>query len=101
MARKLWDISQALRLDTVDAAGLLLEGVPAHAVTVVDADTLQPIDEFVAAHRRPGRVRLAIAARFGDVRLIDNADLFANCTDDTITGACRRPRSGRSATPLR
>ncbi len=45
---------------------------------VVDADTLQPIDEFVAAHRRPGRVRLAIAARFGDVRLIDNADPFAN-----------------------
>ncbi len=46
-------------------------------VAVVDADTLQPIDEFVVTHRRPGRVRLAIAVRLGDVRLIDNSDLFA------------------------
>ena len=47
-------------------------------VALVDADTLHPIDEFVSAHRCSGRTRLAIAARFGDVRLIDNADLFAN-----------------------
>ena len=47
-------------------------------VAVVDADTLLPIDELVAADRRPGRVRLAIAARFGDIRLIDNSDPFAS-----------------------
>ena len=47
-------------------------------IAIVDADTLRPIDEFVTDHRRPGRTRLAIAARFGDVRLIDNVDPFAN-----------------------
>ena len=44
----------------------------------LDADTLLPIDELVTADRRPGRVRLAIAARFGDIRLIDNSDPFAS-----------------------
>jgi pantoate--beta-alanine ligase len=46
-------------------------------VAVFDAGNLGPIDRFEIDHRRPGRVRIAIAARFGDVRLIDNADLFA------------------------
>jgi len=45
-------------------------------VTVFDGVTLRPIDRFEDEHRQPGRVRIAIAARFGDVRLIDNADLF-------------------------
>jgi len=45
-------------------------------VIVVDAERLARIDDFDPAHRRPGRCRLAIAARFGDVRLIDNIDLF-------------------------
>jgi pantoate--beta-alanine ligase len=45
-------------------------------VNVFDAATLDPIDEF--EHRRPGHVRIAVAARFGDVRLIDNTDPFAD-----------------------
>jgi len=45
-------------------------------VTVFDGATLRPIDRFEDEHRQPGRVRIAIAARFGDVHLIDNADLF-------------------------
>lgn len=46
-------------------------------VAVFDGLTLCPIERFETIHRQPGRVRIAIAARFGDVRLIDNADLFA------------------------
>ena len=46
-------------------------------VAVFDARTLCPIDHFDSRDRQPGRVRLAVAARFGEVRLIDNADLFA------------------------
>jgi pantoate--beta-alanine ligase len=45
---------------------------------VVDAASLRPIDRFDHEHRQPGRVRVAVAARFGDIRLIDNADLFAD-----------------------
>jgi pantoate--beta-alanine ligase len=45
-------------------------------VAVVDATSLRPISQFTHTHRRSGEVRLAIAARFGDVRLIDNIDLF-------------------------
>lgn len=45
-------------------------------VTVFDGATLRPIDRFEIEHRQPGRVRIAVAARFGDIRLIDNADLF-------------------------
>jgi pantoate--beta-alanine ligase len=47
-------------------------------VAVFDTATLCPIGEFHEEHRRPGRVRIALAARFGDIRLIDNADLFAS-----------------------
>lgn len=45
---------------------------------VFDSATLHPIDQLVADRRGPGHVRLALAVRFGDVRLIDNADLFAD-----------------------
>jgi pantoate--beta-alanine ligase len=45
---------------------------------VFDATDLRPIDRFADEHRQPGRARVAVAARFGEVRLIDNADLFAN-----------------------
>jgi pantoate--beta-alanine ligase len=45
-------------------------------VAVFDSATLAPIEIFDAGHRQPGRVRIALAVRFGDVRLIDNADLF-------------------------
>ena len=44
-------------------------------VTVFDAETLQPVEHF-GDDRSAGRVRIAIAARVGDVRLIDNADVF-------------------------
>jgi pantoate--beta-alanine ligase len=47
-------------------------------VAVFDAGNLRPIDRFEDDHRRPGRVRIAVAARFGDVRLIDNTDLFTH-----------------------
>lgn len=44
-------------------------------VTVFDPATLQPLEEIT--RREPGSCRLALAVRIGDVRLIDNADLFA------------------------
>lgn len=45
-------------------------------VTVFDSTGLCPVTELRDDHRRPGQVRIAVAARFGEVRLIDNADLF-------------------------
>ena len=45
-------------------------------VNVFDAGTLEALDDLDDAQRVPGRCRIAIAARFGDVRLIDNADLY-------------------------
>ena len=46
-------------------------------VSVFDADTLEVVRTIIDSDRVPGRYRIAIAARFGDVRLIDNADPFA------------------------
>lgn len=46
-------------------------------VCLFDAATLEPIHELAPAHRTAGRVRVAIAAQFGHVRLIDNSDPFA------------------------
>lgn len=63
----------------VDAARAVLESEPRATVdyvSVFDADTLHSLDRLRADDRRPGRCRIAVAARFGDVRLIDNADLF-------------------------
>jgi len=65
--------------DVVDAATKVIADEPLATleyVTVFDGATLRPIDRFENEHRHPGRVRIAIAARFGDIRLIDNADLF-------------------------
>jgi pantoate--beta-alanine ligase len=45
-------------------------------VALFDPDQLAPVDRLDAQHRQPGRCRLAIAVRLGDVRLIDNVDLF-------------------------
>jgi pantoate--beta-alanine ligase len=45
-------------------------------VAVFDATSLCPVADFDDGHRRPGRVRIAVAARFGEIRLIDNAELF-------------------------
>jgi pantoate--beta-alanine ligase len=44
--------------------------------TVFDASTLAEIDDLAARPRGPGSVRIATAVWFGDVRLIDNRDLF-------------------------
>ena len=44
--------------------------------TVFDADSLTEIVDFKGVERSPGRVRIATAVWFGDVRLIDNRDLF-------------------------
>lgn len=46
-------------------------------VSVFEADTLDVVDTIHESDRTPERYRIAIAARIGDVRLIDNADLFA------------------------
>ncbi len=46
-------------------------------VSVFDADTLDVVRTIIDSDRVSGRYRIAIAARFGDVRLIDNADPFA------------------------
>ena len=46
-------------------------------VSVFDADTLVVVDDVPESNRLPDRYRVAIAAHFGDIRLIDNADLFA------------------------
>jgi pantoate--beta-alanine ligase len=45
-------------------------------VAVFDARALTEVEVFDPARRRPGNYRLALAVRLGDVRLIDNADLF-------------------------
>jgi pantoate--beta-alanine ligase len=66
--------------DVIEAATRAIDDEPLadlDYVAVFDAGNLHPIDRFEIDHRRPGRVRIAVAARFGDVRLIDNADLFA------------------------
>ena len=66
----------------LDAARRAIEAEPAASidyVTVFDASRLSEVAAFEVERRRAGNYRVAIAARFGDVRLIDNADLF----DDT------------------
>lgn len=66
--------------DVIDATATTIAAQPLAAldyVAVVDEESLRPVTAFALEHRRPGQVRLAIAARFGDVRLIDNIDLFA------------------------
>jgi pantoate--beta-alanine ligase len=44
--------------------------------TVFTADDLRQVDSFDPARRSAGTYRIAVAARVGDVRLIDNDDLF-------------------------
>jgi pantoate--beta-alanine ligase len=63
----------------VEAARAVIDGEPLAGldyVAVFDATSLCPVTSFDDHHRRPGRVRIAVAARFGDIRLIDNAELF-------------------------
>ena len=45
-------------------------------VTVFSANELSEIDDLGAVRQGPGSVRIATAIWFGDVRLIDNRDLF-------------------------
>lgn len=45
-------------------------------VAVFDARVLSEVEVFDPEHRRPGNYRVALAVRLGNVRLIDNADLF-------------------------
>lgn len=63
----------------VDAAAAVVRSEPLAEldyVTVFDASSLEPIERLDDARRRPGTTRVAIAARVGPVRLIDNVDLF-------------------------
>jgi pantoate--beta-alanine ligase len=72
---------QSTPVDVVAAAVGVIDDQPLanlDYVSVFDATTLAPLESFDSAHRRPGQVRIAVAARIGDVRLIDNADLFAD-----------------------
>jgi len=64
----------------VDAARAVVDREPLAAldyVQVFNSNSLEPLERLSDDLRRPETVRVAIAARFGDVRLIDNADLFA------------------------
>ncbi len=45
-------------------------------VSVFDADDLTDVDALTSVEHLPGVVRVATAVWFGDVRLIDNRDLF-------------------------
>jgi pantoate--beta-alanine ligase len=45
-------------------------------VSVFDTEDLSGVESFVSSRRVAGHYRIAIAARFGDVRLIDNTDLY-------------------------
>ena len=44
--------------------------------SVFDTTTLEEIDNLTLAHRSPGAARIATAVWFGDIRLIDNRELF-------------------------
>jgi pantoate--beta-alanine ligase len=66
-------------VDPVSAATAVIGGEPAaelEYVTVFDAKTLADIDDIATLPHVAGTVRIATAVWFGDVRLIDNRDLF-------------------------
>ncbi len=66
--------------DVIATASSVVDAEPLASldyVSVFDADTLEVVESVLDRNRIPGRYRIAIAARIGDVRLIDNADLFA------------------------
>jgi pantoate--beta-alanine ligase len=69
--------ADAVARQVIDTATRLIQDEPLATldyVSVFDADTLETVDRF--EHRRAGRTRIALAAWFGDIRLIDNTDLF-------------------------
>lgn len=47
-------------------------------VSIFDAASLQPLTDLIPEQRRSGKVRIAGAIQFDNVRLIDNRDLFAD-----------------------
>ncbi|TFH19553.1 MAG: pantoate--beta-alanine ligase, partial [Acidimicrobiales bacterium] len=66
--------------DVLAAAEAVVTSVPTASldyVSVFDADTLVVVHDVPESNRLPDRYRVAIAVHFGDIRLIDNADLFA------------------------
>lgn len=65
--------------EAISAAAAVIDGEPAASLeylTVFDATTLTEISDLAFVERVPGHVRIATAVWFGDVRLIDNRDLF-------------------------
>lgn len=67
--------------EVVDAARSIIHAEPSarhEYTTVFDGVTLEEIDDLAAADRSPGSLRIATAVWFGDVRLIDNRDLFGD-----------------------
>jgi pantoate--beta-alanine ligase len=67
--------------DMIEAAGHVISAEPEARlvyVSVFDATTLQPVVDLTNDQRRAGRVRIGCAVLFGDVRLIDNRDLFSD-----------------------
>jgi pantoate--beta-alanine ligase len=67
--------------DVVAAAAAIIDGersAKREYTTVFDVRTLTELDRFDASDRLPGAVRIATAIWFGDVRLIDNCDLFGD-----------------------
>jgi len=67
--------------EIVDAAREVVAREPLATIdyiSVFDAVSLQPLTELSQGQRRNGKVRIAGAVEFADVRLIDNLDLFAN-----------------------
>jgi pantoate--beta-alanine ligase len=67
--------------DMIEAAGHIIAAEPeAHLdyISVFDATTLHPVVDLANDQRRAGRVRIACAVLFGEVRLIDNRDLFSD-----------------------
>jgi pantoate--beta-alanine ligase len=66
--------------DMIAAATSVIDAEPLASldyVNVVDAESLDVVRTIIDSDRAPDRYRIAIAARFGDVRLIDNLDPFA------------------------
>jgi pantoate--beta-alanine ligase len=53
-----------------------LPGVRVDYVTLFDPESLEEVGHITDQQCTPGRVRIAVAAFVGDIRLIDNRDLF-------------------------
>jgi pantoate--beta-alanine ligase len=47
-------------------------------ISIFDATTLQPVVKLAADQHQAGKVRVGGAVQFGEVRLIDNRDLFSD-----------------------